>query len=411
MSRHTQRVAILHPAFSGVGGAELLAISQAKCLHEQGFDVCMITSTIDQTRWHDEFRGLRTELLGASDWLDELAGRETWIARRVKRLEKLLVNIDVAVAHNYPMSRMLAHANTNARKIWYCNEPFREIHLDATHPTLAKRADSGIPAATSAEKEFARHRRRQRDSWLGIRSKRVSEGLRDLATVDKLELICPDSNFACTLATRTYGSRPYRVLYPVVRFPESWPSRHGLDRSELRILVQTRLTPEKNVDTILRGFAAFLAGARSRAQLYIVGNGPCSAELHQLAKELNIEAATHFCGFVSDQELIRIHEMCEVFVLLSIDEPFGLVFPEAAARGLLLVGPDHGGPFEILEQGRLGFTTDPFAPEQLASALERVMSLSDVEVDRLRVAADESCRDRFSASTITPQMISTYELT
>jgi phosphatidylinositol alpha 1,6-mannosyltransferase len=117
-----------------------------------------------------------------------------------------------------------------------------------------------------------------------------------------------------------------------------------------------------------------------------------------------------FHGFVSQSELSRIYEACEVFTLLPIDEPFGMVFPEAAARGLLMVGPDHGGPWEILDEGKLGFVADPFSAESLSEIYRRIASMSDHEVDRKREAADASCRARFSESTIMSQMNSVYEL-
>ena len=81
-----------------------------------------------------------------------------------------------------------------------------------------------------------------------------------------------------------------------------------------------------------------------------------------------------------------------------------MVFPEAAARGLLLIGPDHGGPLEILDDGRLGWCVDAFSPDALAQALSQVASLSDAEADRRRAAADQACRARFAATVIGPQL-------
>jgi glycosyltransferase involved in cell wall biosynthesis len=94
-----------------------------------------------------------------------------------------------------------------------------------------------------------------------------------------------------------------------------------------------------------------------------------------------------------------------VFALLTLDEPFGMVFPEAAARGLLLVGPDHGGPFEIMDGGRLGWPCDPFSPEAFAAALFEINGLDDADVDRRRAKADLACRDRYSEAVIGPQLL------
>ena len=81
-----------------------------------------------------------------------------------------------------------------------------------------------------------------------------------------------------------------------------------------------------------------------------------------------------------------------------------MVYPEACARGLLLIGPDYGGPFEILDGGRLGWIRDPFLPEALADALHRVWALSDAEVDARRIEADRACRSRYSEAAIGPQL-------
>ena len=88
------KIAILHPAFLNVGGAELLALGQAKCLRAQGFNVRIITSDVDMSRWSNDLNGIRTELLGKRDWLDKLGGRELWIARRSKRLSKYLTEVE-----------------------------------------------------------------------------------------------------------------------------------------------------------------------------------------------------------------------------------------------------------------------------------------------------------------------------
>jgi len=404
------RIAILHPAFMSVGGAEILALSQAKCLQALGHDVQIVTSAVDLQRWGDDLRPFKVDLLGARDRFDALGGRELFIARRVRRLPAILSGLDVAIAHNYPMSRILAHASSRVRKIWYCNEPYREIHLEAAHPTLAARREAGLPPNSMAELRF--HRQRASQQWwsLNLARKFVGEGRRDLATIEKIDLLCANSGYARELALRTYGSRPCKVLYPVVRFPADVAHRHGLNRSELRILVHTRLVPEKNVDTVLRGFAMFASASSTRGLLDIVGEGPSREPLEKLARELGIAPLVHFHGFVSQSELTRIYEACEVFTLLPIDEPFGMVFPEAAARGLLMVGPDHGGPWEILDEGKLGFVADPFSAESLSEVYRRIASMSDDEVDRKREAADASCRARFSESTIMSQMNSVYEL-
>jgi glycosyltransferase involved in cell wall biosynthesis len=168
-------------------------------------------------------------------------------------------------------------------------------------------------------------------------------------------------------------------------------------------LVHTRLEYLKNVEVILSSFAAFRRRHPS-ALLHIVGEGSAGRDLQALARRLDVSQATRFHGFLSRTDLSAVYDACDVFALLPIDEPFGMVFPEAAARGLLIVGPDHGGPLEILDGGKLGWVCDPFAEESVLDALERVFALSDSEANERRAAADAACRQRYSQSAAGPQL-------
>ena len=226
----------------------------------------------------------------------------------------------------------------------------------------------------------------------------------DLEAIGTMDQIYAISEFSRDNARRIYGRCDERVIYPIVRFPEGGFGRRGLDRTVRRVLVHSRLEVLKNIDTVIRGFGDFAKQSPVPCELHVVGEGPSKERLAALARELCPAGRVCFHGYLPDQELRKVYEACDVFALLTLDEPFGMVYPEAAARGLLLVGPDHGGPFEILDGGRLGWTVDAFSPEALAQALEGIWALDDAEVDRRREAADQSCRSRFGLAAIAPQL-------
>ena len=84
---------------------------------------------------------------------------------------------------------------------------------------------------------------------------------------------------------------------------------------------------------------------------------------------------------------------------------YDMVFPEAAQRGLLLIGPDHGGPLEILDGGALGWALDIFSPEPLADALAEASRLPAHEVARRRERAATACRDRYGPRATLPVLL------
>jgi glycosyltransferase involved in cell wall biosynthesis len=157
---------------------------------------------------------------------------------------------------------------------------------------------------------------------------------------------------------------------------------------------------------LLDGFALYQRRHDPAAELHIVGDGPVREALGKRAERLGVSARVHVHGFLTEPEVEALSASCDVFACLPLDEPFGMVFPEAMARGLLVLGPNHGGPLEILDGGRLGETVDPLEPEAIAESLSRLRSLSDEQADRRRSEALASVRARFSREAAKERMTS-----
>jgi glycosyltransferase involved in cell wall biosynthesis len=398
------RVAFFHPAFLNVGGAEILAATQMRHLAGEGDQVRLATFAFDAGRWAQRMAGVEVVKIPKRHWTDFLAwSRTAKILQRGRRAAQLLEGFDTVVAHNYPCSTMLGSSGLAGFKVWQCNEPPRSLHLRKANPICTARAEAqreGSPGSAIGrfQEQLAVY-----DASVADGGRFASRKAQDLEAAAHLDLIYAISEFSRANARSIYGKCADEVIYPIVRFPEGGHSRSGLDRSGLQVLIHSRLESLKNIDTAIRGFALF-AAAHPGARLHVVGDGPERQRLQGLAAEILPEGAHMFHGYLPEADLRSVYERCDVFALLTLDEPFGMVYPEAAAKGLLLIGPDHGGPSEILEGGRLGWCVDPFAPEALAQALEQVWALPDGEADRRRGEADRACRARFSESVIGPRL-------
>jgi glycosyltransferase involved in cell wall biosynthesis len=395
-------VALFHPAFEIIGGAEILVATQASLLRRANVDVCIATFRIDRHRWRERLQEIPIRLAPRASWLDRVSGPLARMRRAVLRSEVCLTGVETVMACNYPTNVLLGACSISARRLWCCTEPSRDYHLAGTNPRLHERVASTSGGVTEAERDYTRRlakyeRAARRPSW--------SEFIAfDLENTRKIDAIYAISEFSRDNVHRVYGRSDAEIIYPVVRFPPPRTHRSGLDRRGLSVLTHSRLEATKNVDTVLRGFARF-AARQSGSQLHVVGEGAQRTNLERLARELGIATSVRFHGYLPERELGAVYEACDVFALLTLDEPFGMVFPEAAARGLLLVGPDHGGPFEIMDGGGLGWPCDPFSPEALADALFEISGLSDADVDRRRGKADRACRDRYSEDVIGPQLL------
>ena len=401
------RLGIFHPSFEAVGGAELLATSQLQHYRAQGATPELITFGFDSSRWGKHLEGVPVHLVRKREWTDLFFGwsRLAKLRRRGVRASRSLQDYDTVIAHNFPASAMLGAAPIRARKIWQCNEPPRGIHLRQANPTLTARLQATAGRGEEdACGQFAKDLEIHDQAMKGETSVRARHAY-DLESIGGLGLIYAISEFSRDNARAIYGRCREEVIYPIVRFPAGGRDRSGLERLVRRVLVHSRLEPFKNIDTVIRGFHTFQKASPVPCELHVVGDGPLRNRLENLATELCRAGSVQFHGYLPDADLRQVYEACDVLALLTLDEPFGMVYPEAAAKGLLLIGPDHGGPLEILDGGKLGWTVDAFSPQALAQALEEVWSLDDAEVGRRRELTDRACRSRYSIGAVGPQLM------
>ena len=68
---------------------------------------------------------------------------------------------------------------------------------------------------------------------------------------------------------------------------------------------------------------------------------------------------------------------------------------EAAAAGLVMIVPDHGGPREIALDGGGGIMTDIYDPEDIAAAFARLVDLSPDEREKFRQRSFDGAKARF----------------
>ncbi len=128
----------------------------------------------------------------------------------------------------------------------------------------------------------------------------------------------------------------------------------GLDADRPVILYASKLQARKRCGDLLE---AFLKLSKSgvpgrRPYLLIVGDGEERAELENRAKE----AATgdvRFLGFRNQTELPRFYDLCNVFVLASVNEPWGLVINEVMNAGRAVIVSDEVGCQKNLVQDRV----------------------------------------------------------
>jgi glycosyltransferase involved in cell wall biosynthesis len=143
---------------------------------------------------------------------------------------------------------------------------------------------------------------------------------------------------------------------------EEIPAHPG---DKVTVLSVGRLAPEKGFDVLLR------ASAEAEVELVLAGDGPERERLLELAGQL--QASLTLLGELPEDELARRYAEADVFALLSLHEPWGVVVNEAAASALPLVLSDRvGAAYDLLRDGENGFLISSGDVGAAAAALRKL---------------------------------------
>jgi phosphatidylinositol alpha-1,6-mannosyltransferase len=143
----------------------------------------------------------------------------------------------------------------------------------------------------------------------------------------------------------------------------------------------------KGHDRIIEAMPAILTRI-PKAAYWIIGSGDDQGRLRQLAQEAHVADRVVFAGHVADHDLPGYFASAHAFAMPSTGEGFGIVFLEAAASGLPVIGGSRDGSVDALADGRIGRLVDPASQDEIIAAVVEALegrSRGDpVEVYRFR---------------------------
>jgi phosphatidylinositol alpha-1,6-mannosyltransferase len=114
----------------------------------------------------------------------------------------------------------------------------------------------------------------------------------------------------------------------------------------------------------------------------VAGEGDDRARLEARAAELaGDRSAVRFVGFVAEEDLPDLYRSADLYVMPSTREGFGIVYLEAAACGLRVVGGLGGGSADAIPDERIGVLVDPADPAALQEAIEQMLKRGRADPD------------------------------
>jgi len=147
------------------------------------------------------------------------------------------------------------------------------------------------------------------------------------------------------------------------------------------VVCVSRMVPRKGQDTLIRAWPAVRARAPGDPLLLLVGDGPYRAPLQALSQQLGVAGAVCFTGPVSSGDLPAYYDAGTIFAMpcrtrrggLDV-EGLGIVYLEAAATGLPVIGGDSGGAPDAILDGETGYVVPGRSVEDVAERLVELLS-------------------------------------
>jgi len=124
------------------------------------------------------------------------------------------------------------------------------------------------------------------------------------------------------------------------------------------------MVPRKGQDTLITAWPQIKAQV-SDAVLLLVGDGPYTPRLKRLAERLDVTDDVIFTGPVPWPELPGYYDAADVFAMpcrtrrAGLDvEGLGIVYLEASATGLPVIGGESGGAPDAILDGETGYVVN-----------------------------------------------------
>ena len=202
----------------------------------------------------------------------------------------------------------------------------------------------------------------------------------------RANMICPVSHGTAQLMQQYFGKALAKTsLRPIPNgntFYQIVPRQAAIERQPPTLptlLSVGDIKPRKGQLISLAAFARVKA-SRPEARYFLIGHYKQNDYYKQVQRYISEQQLkdVHIMGRISDEELRGYYQTASLFLLTPQQdglkfEGFGLVYLEAGAYGLPVVGTRSGGVAEAVKDGETGFLAEPDNVDGIAAAILRLL--------------------------------------
>ena len=142
----------------------------------------------------------------------------------------------------------------------------------------------------------------------------------------------------------------------------------GLDTENLIVCI-SRLEPKNGTEDLIRA-VEILKRSTDNFKIVIIGSGSQKKNLEKMVDELNLKDFVIFLGDLPHGVIPKYLACADIFIRPSLAEGFGIVFIEAMACEVPVIGTPVGGIVDFIKDGETGLFCEPSNPKSVAEKIE-----------------------------------------
>ena len=195
-------------------------------------------------------------------------------------------------------------------------------------------------------------------------------------TYPRMDALVTNSQHTARMLQKIYrlpGEKIHTCYCGIDKREYTLPGNPPTQTLKPRILFVGGNMQRKGLPALIAAAPAILA-AFPLAEFWVIGRDRVETRMKELCQELGVSQQFRFLGHQPNEKIPDFLENSTVFVMPSLIEAFGIVFLEAMAAGVPVIGTRVGGIPEIVENGVNGLLVEPDDPLDLSRAILKVLS-------------------------------------
>ena len=174
-----------------------------------------------------------------------------------------------------------------------------------------------------------------------------------------------------------------------------------------RFIFLGRFIEEKGVIFLLNAVERLHLKFPGSFDLSIYGEGPLLSQIEETVAHKKLSNIS-IHGFVQPDEVIKLLNKHDIFLISSVQEGFPYTLLEALSAGLTVISTDVGGIKEALHDCHNGFLVPAKDENKLVQVMEKMISMSEEELYQFKLRA-HSTRLNFTVKNMIGMVENEYE--